>query len=337
VKAELTNLLKSQARELGFQKVGIAPAEPIAEAQRRLAQWLHAGRHATMSWLARRQVERGDIRVYFPEVRSVVVVGMNYFTGRSGDVVAGGCKTVHFSNYAWGRDYHNVLKERLSRLLVWIHERDPDVQGLVCVDTAPVMEKVWAQRAGLGWQGKHTNLISRDYGSWLFLGELLLNVELEYDPPFAEDLCGRCTACLEACPTQALEPYRIDAGKCISYLTIEHRGELPPAYREQLHGWIFGCDVCQEVCPWNRKFEQPTAEEAFQPKPEIREWSLADWQALEGNQFRQLFRDSAVRRTKYHGLMRNIAAVSGSPDHQGSGNRPGFSRNRSLRLSGERR
>jgi len=178
------------------------------------------------------------------------------------------------------------------------------------VDTSPIMEKDWAQKAGLGWIGKHTNLITRDYGSWIFLGELLLDVELEYDNPFDDDLCGTCTACLDACPTDAFpEPYVLDSNKCISYLTIEHRGDLPTELEDKLSGWIYGCDICQEVCPWNQKFSQVTDEVTFQPRSDINERSLADWKKLTEEDFRVLFKKSAVKRTKYSGLKRNISLL----------------------------
>ncbi|UCD38085.1 MAG: tRNA epoxyqueuosine(34) reductase QueG, partial [Fidelibacterota bacterium] len=179
------------------------------------------------------------------------------------------------------------------------------------------MEKVWAQRAGLGWQGKHTNLITRDYGSWVFLGEILLDVELEPDSPFEEDLCGSCTACLEACPTGALsEAYRIDAGRCISYLTIEHRGEFSPEQAGWLNGWIFGCDICQEVCPWNVRFARPTVEQAFTPREFITSFSVDDWLGLGEECWDELLRGSAARRARYNGLVRNVRAAGGGPSHQ---------------------
>ena len=187
----------------------------------------------------------------------------------------------------------------------WIKENNSKVKGVVCVDTSPVMDKVWAQRGGLGWIGKHTNLISRDLGSWLFLGELILDLELDYDAPFEEDLCGTCLACIESCPTQALDEYKIDAGKCISYLTIEHRGELPES-QSDLHGWIYGCDVCQEVCPWNEKFAIESKKDEFQPRKEIVEFISEDWDSLDEDSFKRIFKDSAVKRTKYVGLKRNI-------------------------------
>ncbi len=234
--------------------------------------------------MEKRKNERGDIHDYFSNAKSVVSVGLNYYTGHDQNDISSDFK---FSNYAWGDDYHDVLKSKLFTLLGWLKYEVNDVKGLVCVDTSPVMDKVWAQNAGLGWQGKHTNLITRDHGSWLFLGELILDIELEPDEPFTEDLCGSCTACIDACPTQALGEYEIYSEKCISYLTIEHRGDFPEEQNE-LHGWIYGCDICQEVCPWNEKLEKE------------------DWRALDEEGFRKLFKGSAVKRTKFSGLSRNI-------------------------------
>ena len=294
--------IKKKAEELGFQKVGIARAEKTPKEKSDLDSWLMQGNHASMTWMMNRKDERGNIHKYFPEARSVIAVGMNYYTGKNQDDLRSDYK---FSNYAWGDDYHTVLKKQLYQLLNWIKENNSKVKGVVCVDTSPVMDKVWAQRGGLGWIGKHTNLISRDLGSWLFLGELILDLELDYDAPFEEDLCGTCLACIESCPTQALDEYKIDAGKCISYLTIEHRGELPES-QSDLHGWIYGCDVCQEVCPWNEKFAIESKKDEFQPRKEIVEFISEDWDSLDEDSFKRIFKDSAVKRTKYLGLKRNI-------------------------------
>ena len=294
--------IKKKAEELGFQKVGIARAEKTPKEKSDLDSWLMQGNHASMTWMMNRKDERGNIHTYFPEARSIIAVGMNYYTGNDQDDLRSDYK---FSNYAWGDDYHTVLKKQLYQLLNWIKENNSKVKGVVCVDTSPVMDKVWAQRGGLGWIGKHTNLISRDLGSWLFLGELILDLVLDYDAPFEEDLCGTCLACIESCPTQALEEYKIDAGKCISYLTIEHRGELPES-QSDLHGWIYGCDVCQEVCPWNEKFAIETKTGEFQPRKEIVEFISEDWDSLDEDSFKRIFKDSAVKRTKYVGLKRNI-------------------------------
>lgn len=294
--------IKKKALELGFQKVGIAKAESTDKPKTDLETWLSFGNHAGMDWMASRREERGSIHLYFPQARSLIAVGMNYYVGKDQSDLKSNLK---FSNYAWGDDYHDVLKTRLFQLLGWIKEINSDIKGVVCVDTSPVMDKVWAQKAGLGWQGKHTNLISRDYGSWLFLGELILDMDLEPDPPFTEDLCGTCTACIESCPTQALGEYQIDAGKCISYLTIEHRGSLPE-FQHDLHGWIYGCDICQDVCPWNEKFSRSSNERSFQPRNEIVEHNDSGWAALDEDGFRKLFKGSAAKRTKYTGLKRNI-------------------------------
>ena len=294
--------IKKKAQELGFQKVGIARADPTPKEKNDLETWLDQGRHATMGWMEKRKDERGNIHTYFPEAKSIISVGMNYHVGKGQNDINSDLK---FSTYAWGDDYHDVLKKRIFQLLKWIKESQTEIKGIVCVDTSPVMDKVWAQRAGLGWIGKHTNLISRDQGSWLFLGELILNMELEYDAPFVEDLCGSCTACIDACPTQALEEYRINAGKCISYLTIEHRGELPEAEND-LHGWIYGCDICQEVCPWNQKFARESDRSEFQPRQEILDRTKEDWKQLTEKKFREIFKGSAVKRTKFAGLKRNI-------------------------------
>ena len=300
----LANCIKAKSHNLGFQKVGITRAVSTPEEKEKLETWLSRGHHGTMSWLVERKHERGDIFTYFPDVKSVISLGMNYYTGYGQDELNSENK---FSNYAWGEDYHDILKLRLYKLLNWLKIEIPDLNGIACVDTSPVMDMVWAQRAGLGWQGKHTNLITKDFGSWLFLGELLVDIELDYDELFAEDLCGSCTSCIDACPTQALGEYEIYAEKCISYLTIEHRGEFLDNHSE-LHNWIYGCDICQEVCPWNQKFSQVTIQNYFYPKKEILYWTNEDWERIDEEGFRKLFKGSAVKRTKYSGLSRNINA-----------------------------
>jgi len=300
----LANCIKAKSHDLGFQKVGITRAVSTSEEKEKLETWLSRGHHGTMSWLAERKHERGDIFSYFPDVKSVISLGMNYYTGYGQSELNSDNK---FSNYAWGEDYHDILKSRLYKLLNWLKIEMPDLNGIACVDTSPVMDKVWAQRAGLGWQGKHTNLITTDFGSWLFLGELLVDIELDYDELFSEDLCGSCTSCIDACPTQALGEYEIYAEKCISYLTIEHRGDFSDN-RSELHNWIYGCDICQEVCPWNQKFSQVTIQNYFYPKKEILYWTNEDWERIDEEGFRKLFKGSAVKRTKYSGLSRNINA-----------------------------
>lgn len=305
----LSEIIRTRAAELGFEKAGIAPATETQDEKSNLSEWLARGYHGSMAWMERRRDERGDIRTYFPEARSVISVGMNYFTGTSSGIVASGSEEFHFSNYAWGDDYHGILKEKLKNLAQVIQEHVPNARCLVCVDTSPVMEKAWARRAGIGWQGKHTNLITRDYGSWLFLGELIVDVELEYDEPFSADLCGSCTACIDACPTGALDPYILNSEKCISYLTIEYRGDLQD--REDLNGWVYGCDICQEVCPWNIKFQQLSSEVAFQSRKTIKKWTLREWIEKIPGTFNRLFKGSAVKRTGAARFLRNFHAVNG--------------------------
>ena len=297
----LTQYIKDKATEIGFEKIGITKATATKDEKVRLEKWIKNNHHGSMSWIEKRKDERGNIFNYFKEVKSVISIGVNYYSGYDQDQIKSNSK---FSNYAWGEDYHDIIKSKLYTLLNDITANYPDIKGIVCVDTSPIMEKVWAQRAGIGWQGKHTNLITRDYGSWLFLGELLLDVELDYDDEFIDDLCGSCTACIDACPTYALGEYEIYAEKCISYLTIEHRGEF--GQNTELHDWIYGCDICQEVCPWNQKFSQITNEKKFYPKEEILSWQDADWENISENVFRKIFKGSAVKRTKHNGLVRNI-------------------------------
>jgi len=297
----LTRYIKDKATEIGFEKIGITKATATKDEKVRLEKWIKNNHHGSMSWIEKRKDERGNIFNYFKEVKSVISIGVNYYSGYDQDQIKSNSK---FSNYAWGEDYHDIIKSKLYTLLNDITANYPDIKGIACVDTSPIMEKVWAQRAGIGWQGKHTNLITRDYGSWLFLGELLLDVELDYDDEFIDDLCGSCTACIDACPTYALGEYEIYAEKCISYLTIEHRGEF--GQNTELHDWIYGCDICQEVCPWNQKFSQITNEKKFYPKEEILSWQDADWENISENVFRKIFKGSAVKRTKHNGLVRNI-------------------------------
>ena len=303
---ELKQFIRETAQNLGFSKIGIAPAKPEPLSKNKLSYWLGNDYHATMLWMEKRSDERGNIHNYFPEAKSVISVALNYFTGTAHKQK----NAVKISNYAWGDDYHDLIKPRLYQLLSEIRSIDPNIDGIACIDTSPIMEKDWAQKAGLGWIGKHTNLITQDYGSWVFLGEVLLNIELEYDNPFTEDLCGTCTACLDACPTDAFpEPYVLDSSKCISYLTIEHRGDLPVDMEDKLSGWVYGCDICQEVCPWNIKFSQNSQEASFQPRAHLKERTLAEWSQLSEEEFRTLFKGSAVKRTKYEGLKRNIDLV----------------------------
>jgi epoxyqueuosine reductase len=303
-----SDLIKEKAIELGFHKVGIAKAAKTKQEQERLNQWLDQKKHADMEWIENRKSERGNIFNYFSEAKTVISLGLNYYVGKDQSDLISDFK---FSNYAWGDDYHLVIKSKLFSLLEFIKNKKPNIKGLVCVDTAPIMEKVWAQRAGLGWQGKHTNLISTDFGSWLFLGEIIIDFELEPDDPFTKDLCGSCTACIDACPTHALGEYELDSGKCISYLTIEHRGDFIEGH-DDLDGWIYGCDICQEVCPWNISFSKISEEKYFEPRTDIINNTNQKWLEIDQEKFSTIFKKSAAKRTKLMGLKRNIKSVNES-------------------------
>lgn len=306
-KRTLTDSIKQRARVEGFDKVGIVSAAALVNEGRLLQEWLDRGYHGEMAWMARNVEKRVDPRQLFPAARSVVVVAINYFTPAQH---SNSSATGKVSRYAWGDDYHDVVSEKLRSLLNWIKEQTPEVEGKVCVDIQPVMDKAWAVRAGLGWLGKHTNVITQEFGSWVFIGELLLNLELNSDEDPIEDHCGTCTLCIDACPTQAItEPYLLDSTKCISYGTIELRSpELPPLINENLSGWLYGCDICQDVCPWNR-FEQTSDESRFEPRSGNVNASLSGLLELSPESYAERFRGSAMKRAKLSGLQRNARAL----------------------------
>ncbi|HEX8143530.1 MAG TPA: tRNA epoxyqueuosine(34) reductase QueG [Pyrinomonadaceae bacterium] len=301
--------IRERAYAEGFQKVGIVRAEALDVEGERLRRWLDGGLHGRMQWMERDPAQRADPRLLFPQARSIVVVALNYYTPHE-HAGFGPPETGKISRYAWGDDYHDVIGGKLRSLLSWIKEEWPEAEGKTCVDIQPVMDKAWAVRAGLGWIGKHSNLITREYGSWVFLGELLLNLELEYDDIEVEDHCGSCTLCLDACPTGAIiEPYVVDANKCISYATIELREpEIPREVARNLDGWLYGCDVCQDVCPWNR-FEQPSTEGRFEPREGNVTPHLTDILALTPETYSERFRLSPIKRAKLSGLKRNARAL----------------------------
>ncbi len=301
----LRGLVGAQARAQGFAAVGVARAEPVADADR-LMQWLAAGRHGTMGWLAERTEWRLDPRAYFPECRSVVVVAEPYWTSPAKN---GPCGRV--SNYAWGTaDYHGHMLPRL-RALGGALDAAAGSRTKAVVDTAPVLEKFWAAQAGIGWLGKHTNILSRELGSWFFLGVLLTTADIAPDGP-VEDHCGTCTACLDACPTDAFPaPYQLDARRCISYLTIEHRGAIDESLRGDMGEFLFGCDACQDVCPWNDRAFEP----AGVPYARSETWTHrapAEAFAWSEDQFRAATRGTPVSRAKRAGLARNLAIVLGN-------------------------
>lgn len=304
--------LKLKALELGFDLVGICPAVPSAHAEF-YAQWVEAGCAGEMGYLARRIRERSDPRLVWHDCRTIVVVGLNSFVRDEGMGVPG-----HgvIARYARRDDYHNVIKWRLMALLEWLSGetgRSPASLGRAYVDTGPLLERELAMRAGLGWIGKNTCLISHHFGSWLLLGELLLEIELPPDKPWATPHCGTCTRCLEACPTGALvEPHLLDARRCLAYLSIELRGAIPEALRPLLGHRIFGCDICQDVCPWNQRFSQASSHPAFQPRSDLANPSLLELMTLKDEQFQRRFQGTPVMRAKRRGLLRNVLVALGN-------------------------
>ena len=299
----LARELKTEALRLGFDACGISKAEPLDDEARRLEQWLNEGRYATMEWMARNFEKRVDPTKLVEGAKSVVSVLHNYYQ----PVAHGqGEATGKISRYAWGEDYHFVLKDKLYALYNWLDERVGGISGRAFVDSAPVMDKVWAQRSGLGWIGKHSNLLNRQMGSFFFIGELIIDVDLPPDGPLP-DYCGSCTRCIDACPTDAIyQPYAVDANRCISSWTIEHRGDdVPDALAAQFDNWIFGCDICQDVCPWN-KFKYATDESRFSPRPGLPDTELREWLELDLDAFRERFRKNPVKRAKFEGFKRNV-------------------------------
>ncbi|MCX6137383.1 MAG: tRNA epoxyqueuosine(34) reductase QueG [Ignavibacteriales bacterium] len=301
----LSEKIAAKAIELGFAKVGFAHATAHPEEAERLKRWLVRGYHGSMRWMDRNRDKRADVSIVLPGVKSVISLADNYF---SGGHHSNGPAMGKISRYAWGNDYHRHLLERIEMLAACIKEMAPDSESRSYVDTGPLMEKMWAEKSGIGWRGKHSNVITREFGSWVFLGEILTTLELEYND-HAEDLCGTCIACIEACPTGAIaEPYVVDSNKCIAYLTIEHRGSFDGTIASPVDGWLFGCDVCQEVCPWNR-FEKETDHPEYQPRAGNAEIPLQDAVNMTQEEFNQRFSGSPVERTKRDGLARNASAL----------------------------
>jgi epoxyqueuosine reductase len=304
-KSHYSESIKSKAKDLGFLSCGISKADFLEEEAPRLEQWLNQNHHGEMAYMANHFDKRLDPRVLVPGAKSVVSLLLNYHSKeKQTDVEA-----PKIASYAFGDDYHKVIKDKLKQLMSFIHQEIGEVQGRVFVDSAPVMDKAWAAKSGLGWIGKNTNLISKKAGSFFFIAELILDLELEHDLP-ATDHCGSCTACIDACPTDALiAPYQIDGSKCISYVTIELKNEIPTDFQGKMDNWAFGCDVCQTVCPWNR-FATPHSEPAFNPPDELLSLSKNEWEEMTQEVFSVIFKNSAIKRTKYEGLKRNIKFLS---------------------------
>lgn len=303
--SELTRELKAQARRLGFEGCGASKAVRLDEEARRLEEWLLDGRHASMSWMENHFEKRVDPRRLVDGAQSVISVIHNYYQP-SPSLADTPSTAGKISRYAWGDDYHVVMKEKLFALFDWLDEKLGGVRGRAFVDSAPVLDKAWAQRSGLGWIGKHSNLLNRSLGSYFFIGELIVDVPLDYDER-AMDYCGSCTRCIDACPTDAIyRPYVVDANRCISYWTIEHRDDdIPGDLSTQFDRWIFGCDICQDVCPWN-KYKRPTGESRYYPRPGITDTELQTWMELDLDEFRRRFRKSPVKRAGYDGFRRNL-------------------------------
>lgn len=302
--------IKNYAYELGFSFVGIAKAGFMEEEARRLEHWLHQDRHGKMQYLTNHFDKRVDPTLLVPSAKSVISLLYNYHQpAKQEDPEA-----PKISQYAYGKDYHQVLKAKLRTLLNAVREEIGEVNGRAFVDSAPVLERDWARRSGIGWMGKNTMIIHPKAGSYFFLAELIIDLELPPDAPI-KDYCGTCTRCIEACPTDAIDPegYLMDGSKCISYFTIELKGELPNEYQGKFENWMFGCDICQQVCPWNR-FAERHSEPEFEPHPDLLQLRKQDWEELTEAVFQKIFKKSAVKRTKFTGLKRNIEFLMSSKD-----------------------
>ncbi len=305
-KTALKRFLIEKAQDLGFDEIRVSKAEFMEEEARRLDDWLNNNHQGEMSYLENHFEKRVDPTKLVPGAKSVISLLFNYYPHQelpSED-------NYKIARYAYGKDYHNFIKKKLKKLLTELKEKVGDINGRAFVDSAPVLERDWAKRSGLGWIGKNTLLLNKNRGSYFFLAELITDLELDYDSP-VKDHCGTCTRCIDACPTDAIldNGYILDASKCISYLTIELKNNIPPAYKNDMQDWIFGCDICQEVCPWNR-FSKPHNEDRLHPTDELKKMRKSDWKEITEDLFDSLFTGTAVKRTKYKGLKRNISFIS---------------------------
>jgi epoxyqueuosine reductase len=305
-KETYSRMIKAEAKRLGFNDCGISTAEYLAEDADRLKTWLDNGMQGTMDWMERNFEKRTDPRLLLEGTRSVISVILNYYPEEQqkdteAPVVA---------KYAYGEDYHFVMKEMLNDLLDFIRRHIGEVQGRAFVDSAPVLDRAWAKRAGLGWVGKNTNLISREHGSFVFIGQLLVDIDLEPDDKAVPDLCGTCTLCIDTCPTGAItDPYVVDGSKCISYFTIENKGDIPAGLEDHFKNRVFGCDICQDICPWNWKKAKPHNVERLKPLTGLLEMSRDDWHNLTREEFNKKFEKSPLMRPKYKGLKRNLEFI----------------------------
>ncbi|RFZ85293.1 tRNA epoxyqueuosine(34) reductase QueG [Mucilaginibacter terrenus] len=304
-----SQLIKDEAKALGFMFCGISKAEFLEEEAPRLEAWLNKGMQGKMRYMENYFDKRLDPRLLVDGAKSVISVGLNYYT----DTVQSDPEAPKISKYAYGADYHTVIKEKLKLLMQIINEQIGEVGGRAFVDSAPVLDKAWAKKAGLGWIGKNSNLLNKKAGSFFFLAELIVDIELDYDVEPTADHCGSCTRCIDACPTDAIvAPYIVDGSRCISYLTIELKNEIPQEFEGKMDNWMFGCDVCQDVCPWN-KFSVLHNEPAFDPHPDLHGITKRDWEDITRDVFQKVFKNSAVKRTKFEGLQRNIKFLNHQP------------------------
>ena len=295
-----TERIKTEAKRLGFLSCGISKAGFLEEEAPRLERWLNKNMHGQMHYMENYFDKRLDPTKLVEDSKSVISLLLNYFPEDTQTDAS-----FKISKYAYGTDYHFVIKDKLKQLLHFIQENIGDVHGRAFVDSAPVLDKAWAAKSGLGWIGKNSNLLTQQVGSFYFIAELIVGLDLEYDLPTTNH-CGTCTACIDACPTQAItEPYVVDGSKCISYFTIELKESIPTEFKDKMDDWMFGCDVCQDVCPWNR-FSKPHKEPLFNPHPELLSMTKKDWKDITEDVFKKVFKDSAVKRTKFSGLKRNI-------------------------------
>jgi epoxyqueuosine reductase len=308
-KASLTHTqrIQSISTQLGFSYCGISKAEFLEAEAPRLEEWLKRGYQGSMGYLENHFDKRLDPTLLVPGAKSVISLVYNYYPEK--DIAQENPNNLKIAKYAYGEDYHLVIKDKLKNFLTKIQEEIGDVTGRAFVDSAPVHERAWAKKSGLGWIGKNSLLLNRSMGSFFFLAEIIVDLELEYDGPI-KDYCGTCTACMDACPTDAIpQPYVVDGSKCISYFTIELKEEIPAEVKGKFENWIFGCDICQDVCPWNR-FSQPHQEARFHPHPDLEKMTTQDWKEITNDVFEKLFKKSAVKRTKLEGFKRNISFVT---------------------------
>ncbi|WP_207534237.1 tRNA epoxyqueuosine(34) reductase QueG [Desertivirga arenae] len=298
-----SQLIKNEAKRLGFLFCGISKAEFLEEEAPRLENWLKNQYNGKMGYMENHFDKRLDPTKLVEGAKSVISLAYNYFT----PTLQKDPDAPKISKYAYGTDYHFVIKEKLKELLNTIHEQIGQVGGRAFVDSAPVLDKAWAKKSGIGWTGKNSNLLNKSAGSFFFLAELIIDTELEYDTPSTKDHCGTCTRCIDACPTDAIvSPYIVNGSRCISYLTIELKEEIPSEFKGKMDNWIFGCDICQDVCPWNR-FSTLHNEAAFNPHPELKDMNKRNWEEITEEVFARIFKNSAVKRTKFSGLKRNIS------------------------------